>query len=262
MTTTIRNWRFLGILLLLSCAAAAGLLAMAGSDAPTMGAGGPAVTSSHTSTRGAAGGSCPNCDDGNPCTEDTCDTEYQCQYAPITCSDGLQCTTDTCSPAIGCVFTPMDCWAGSVCVTYGCNEATVTCELVSKKICNDHNACTVDSCDPEIGCFYAPLWCNDQDTCTTDFCDPAVGCVHRANGCGWGGIDSGGGSGGSGVEAPTLTASAGEAPGGERVKALTGARAGSATDAKGGAHEIDPIGGAAARAGRLSDSPACRCRRR
>src|SRR5262245_53868501 len=51
---------------------------------------------------------CPAaCDDGNPCTTDTCDTESgTCVYTAVVCNDHDGCTTDVCDPAAGgCVST-------------------------------------------------------------------------------------------------------------------------------------------------------------
>ena len=87
----------------------------------------------------------PTCDDGNPCTEDTCTLAEGCTNPPNTegCEDGNACTEgDTC--------------AASVC-TPG--------EWVN---CDDGNLCTDDSCDPEIGCVITPnaIACDDGNPCT------------------------------------------------------------------------------------------------
>ena len=38
------------------------------------------------------------CDDGDVCTDDTCDAVAGCRNAPISCDDGVPCTTDVCNP--------------------------------------------------------------------------------------------------------------------------------------------------------------------
>ena len=41
-----------------------------------------------------------NCNDGNPCTTDTCNPSTgACEHNPVNCDDGNPCTTDACIPA-------------------------------------------------------------------------------------------------------------------------------------------------------------------
>jgi hypothetical protein len=80
------------------------------------------------------GGVCTTCDDGNPCTDDSCDRLQGCVSRPNTdpCDDGNLCTTgDTCSGGV-CVGTPV--------------------------LCDEGNPCTVDACDPATGaCTHPPV---------------------------------------------------------------------------------------------------------
>ncbi len=126
------------------------------------------------------------CDDGNPCTTDSC-TAGHCVNAPVldtACDDGNPCTTlDQCTQS-GCV---------------GTQELS----------CDDKNVCTKDSCDPASGCVYAKndgvacddgdgctlndaclggkcgsgaaLTCDDGNLCTTDTCDLKTGCQFTFN---------------------------------------------------------------------------------
>src|SRR5712692_8255561 len=60
-----------------------------------------------------------NCDDGNPCTIDSCSANI-CTHTPKVCNDNNSCTTDSCDPGTGaCVFTPNNnsCDDGSACTT-------------------------------------------------------------------------------------------------------------------------------------------------
>lgn len=69
------------------------------------------------------------CDDGNPCTTDSC-TNGQCTHVQTTsaCDDGNACTTgDTCTAGV-------------------CKGATAV-------TCNDGDPCTADGCDPKKGCI-------------------------------------------------------------------------------------------------------------
>ena len=129
-------------------------------------------------------------DDGNVCTDDSCDPVTGVQHVNNTnsCNDGNACTTgDVCS--------------GGVCA--GTDTSAVDC--------NDNNVCTNDFCDPVSGCYYqgvgvltlcddgdkctgtvsepdtcggsqcnpgGPVNCDDGKACTDDSCNPASGCVN------------------------------------------------------------------------------------
>jgi Tol biopolymer transport system component len=125
------------------------------------------------------------CDDGNPCTADTCDPVRGCQHGAVangtSCSDGNACNgAETCQGG--------------------------TCTPGTSLNCDDHNACTSDTCDPVKGCQHTPvtngtscsdgnacngaetcqagtctgtpLNCDDHNACTSDTCDPVKGCQH------------------------------------------------------------------------------------
>jgi len=97
-----------------------------------------------------------DCDDGRPCTDDTC-VDSACEHtnniAP--CDDDNVCTTgDTCS--------------GGTCAGTAIN-------------CDDTDACTNDSCDPATGCVNAAIICDDGNICTDDTCNVATGCVVANN---------------------------------------------------------------------------------
>jgi hypothetical protein len=85
----------------------------------------------------------PDCDDGNPCTQDSCDPATgTCVHTPVPdgtpCNDGNPCTqNDTCING-ACVSTPVN--------------------------CDDGIACTQDSCDPASGCVHTPVGCDPNHT--------------------------------------------------------------------------------------------------
>ena len=93
-----------------------------------------------------------DCDDSDPCTVDSCDTEAgTCAHDAKSCDDSDECTADSCDAATG------DC----------ANEA---------KSCEDDDKCTNDSCDAATGdCANEAKTCDDGDPCTTDSCDAATG---------------------------------------------------------------------------------------
>lgn len=85
------------------------------------------------------------------------------------CDDGNPCTQDTCSPSEGCLHSPLDsgeCLDGDACTQADHCEAGLC--VGEPLICNDGNECTDESCDPENGCQYAPNFndCDDGDPCT------------------------------------------------------------------------------------------------
>ena len=92
-----------------------------------------------------------DCDDEDPCTKDTCAADGLCAHSPNPCDDVNPCTVDGCSPATGCTHAPDP--------------------------CDDGDACTDDACDPGTGCQHAAANCDDADPCTVDGCDPSSGCV-------------------------------------------------------------------------------------
>jgi len=152
------------------------------------------------------GGTClptkdQDCDDGNPCTTDTCDHKTGCQYAKadgsacddgttcttadkckggackpgklLACDDGNPCTADSCDPVKGCVAKNVD---GRVCVpaTNTCDTGgqckAGACKTVKATSCNDGNPCTADTCDKLSGaCVYTKIAdggaCNDGNAC-------------------------------------------------------------------------------------------------
>jgi hypothetical protein len=138
------------------------------------------------------------CDDGSPCTIDSCDAVLGCQTTslpdgapcpdgnlcngdetcqagactggtPLTCNDGNVCTADTCSPFFGCTTTPIS----------GCRTCSVSADCSDGSVCNGNETCQGGVCAAGI-----PLLCNDGNPCTTNSCDPVLGCrsVPVANG--------------------------------------------------------------------------------
>ena len=121
----------------------------------------------------------PACDDGDACTgPDQCDAGACTGPLLLPCDDGNPCTTDSCDLGTGACLNvasggPCDdgdaCTAGDHCVDGTCVVGPVTC--------NDANACTTDACDPATGCTNIPIDCSDGDPCTEETCEPASGCV-------------------------------------------------------------------------------------
>ena len=141
------------------------------------------------------------CDDGNPCTDDGCDSDDGCLHTPnsmecddgnactlsdqcqdglckygalLDCTDDNLCTDDYCDPLLGCShklnIAPCDdediCTTGDQCHLGACLPGnTLNCE--------DNNPCTSNTCHPETGCAFVPLEgiCDDGNVCTQgDLC--------------------------------------------------------------------------------------------
>ena len=89
------------------------------------------------------------CDDGNPCTIDTC--ELVCLHKPKYCYDSEICTVDSCDPATGkCVNPWVDCTDEDPCTQEKCIGGTtaVECRFPLKQ-CDEPGAC-VDECSVTI----------------------------------------------------------------------------------------------------------------
>jgi hypothetical protein len=114
-----------------------------------------------------------NCDDGNACTEDSCDPVKGCVHMPITCNDNNACTTDSCNPSTGCVYTPVNCDDGQICTIDACVAATGQCTHTPVN-CDDGNACTADSCIQALAPNTAPCVVPDNGGGTVTL--PPAGC--------------------------------------------------------------------------------------
>jgi hypothetical protein len=105
------------------------------------------------------GGATPNCDDGELCTDDSCDPDTGCTHVnnSVACEDGSVCT-------VGDVCTDGDCAPGG------------------PLDCDDEVACTVDACHPDDGCVHGAddALCDDDNECTSELCDLQNGCSNPA----------------------------------------------------------------------------------
>ena len=150
------------------------------------------------------------CDDGNDCTQfETCSGGLCVGGFPLNCNDNNPCTDDTCDPDSGCHNDNnlAGCNDNNVCTTGDyCQEGG--CVGGPALDCSDNNPCTDDSCTTDKGCQYAPnddscddgnkcttedqceggscvagglKECNDFNACTDDTCNPATGCATQNN---------------------------------------------------------------------------------
>ena len=150
------------------------------------------------------------CEDSNACTiGDKCVDGLCTGGMDLNCNDGNVCTDDSCDPDNGCTYesnmAPCQdanlCTIGDVCQDGSCVSGAV-------KLCDDGNVCTDDSCDPDSGCLAVPnmetcndgnkctagdhcvdgqcapgdsISCDDQNLCTDDACHPDLGCLSSPN---------------------------------------------------------------------------------
>lgn len=117
-----------------------------------------------------------DCDDGNPCTiGEVCSDDGCTPTAAKDCDDENPCTTDSCVPDLGCVHeantAPCDdgdaCTLGDLCSNEACQAG------VESFSCEDQNPCTDQTCDPTLGCIFVTNEeaCDDTNVCTTgDHC--------------------------------------------------------------------------------------------
>ena len=126
------------------------------------------------------------CDDGNPCTADSCGAGGVCQHTPvadgIACNDGNACTqVDRCVAGACTGSSPVICGAADQCHAAGvCNPATGACSslaVADGTPCNDANACTqVDLCIGGACAGSNPVPCGAVDQChAAGVCNPATG---------------------------------------------------------------------------------------
>ncbi len=163
------------------------------------------TTGDHCHLGECIGGGELACNDGNPCTDDACDSNEGCTFTPnaddcddsnactngdvcklgwclpgpaITCNDNKLCTDDSCDPESGCVYpnNTLPCDDDNAC-TDGDKCGGGVCVAGPALDCDDNNPCTTDSCDSESGCTHVfnDLPCNDANACTTnEFCNLGV----------------------------------------------------------------------------------------
>lgn len=154
------------------------------------------------------------CDDGNPCTTDTCEA-HKCAYKATngSCPDDRDpCTKEGRCEGSACVYDPMprgtacedddpcdgaeECDAeghcsdsgpeplacedsGNPCVISSCKPRTGCVREFRTGRCEDGNACTLNEMCTDDGTCFADdfVVCDDRDPCTQDSCSSLFGCI-------------------------------------------------------------------------------------
>ncbi len=126
-----------------------------------------------------------SCNDGNPCTDDTCKDGGVCGHKAHAgaCDDGDACTTMEACIASACKGQPVDCDDQNPCTDDSC-DAQAGCQHTSLagKACDDGNPCTSGEICQAGACTGISKNCDDGNACTTDSCDAIMGCVHKGSG--------------------------------------------------------------------------------
>lgn len=117
------------------------------------------------------------CEDGNPCTKGSCNTDGSCKQEHldnVDCDDGSVCTqTDKCSFAKCVGGNEMQCDDSNVCTKNTCDKKSGCVFPPAAGACDDGNQCTVNDQCSEGSCTGGGLKkCNDLNPCTLDKCDP------------------------------------------------------------------------------------------
>ncbi len=143
----------------------------------------------HVALGTCAGGTCASasisCDDGDPCTADSCDPLAGCVHAPAAngtaCNDHDACTqADTCQSGVCTGANPIACAASDQCHAAGiCDPSTGVCSNPTQAdgtTCTDGNACTqTDICQAGT-CTGTPVVCTASGPChDVGTCDPSTG---------------------------------------------------------------------------------------
>jgi hypothetical protein len=126
-----------------------------------------------------------NCDDQNPCTDDSCGEDGLCVHTPnaALCDDANACTTGDACQASMCVGAAIvKCDDDNVCTTDSCSPVSGCANEPNALACDDGNACSVnDQCAVGTCISGTPKYCFDGNPCTNDSCLPATGCKNVFN---------------------------------------------------------------------------------
>jgi len=129
-----------------------------------------------------------DCNDGVPCTDDSCnEATDECDHIPddADCSNDLFCDgAEICNPDSGCkTGLPEDCLDFVECTLDSCNEDSDECDHEPDHLaCDNGDFCDgFEVCDPVKGCVGGPPQdCDDGIACTDDSCKGEA-CQHRDN---------------------------------------------------------------------------------
>lgn len=124
-----------------------------------------------------------NCNDGNPCTDDSCVPDLGCVYTPnqAPCDDADPCSqTDVCADGQCVGGDPLDCSDGIFCNGLELCKAGFGCQPGPPPNTNDGIECTFDFCDEDNDVVVHEAQHDECATglpCKNDYCHLETGCV-------------------------------------------------------------------------------------
>lgn len=125
------------------------------------------------------------CDDGDPCTTDSCRGLGVCVFEPVRCDDGNACTVDQCDATGACRHAAGGCDDGNPCTADVCTGTACANTALDGDPCPDDGfSCTDDACTAGT-CAHVPIdsRCVPAGVCTSTACVPvapdadAAGCL-------------------------------------------------------------------------------------
>lgn len=120
------------------------------------------------------------CDDGNLCTDDSCNGDGSCANTPnnVICNDGSICTqVDQCNGGVCVGLNPLLCNDGNACTDDSCDPVVGCLSAANTAPCTDNNECTTnDTCAGGFCVGGSPAACDDGNPCTNDSCNSVSGC--------------------------------------------------------------------------------------
>ncbi len=124
------------------------------------------------------------CTSANSCFSSSCvSSNGSCGVTPVSCDDGNPCTIDSCigsGPSPVCVHTLNQCNNSDLCNPQYCNTTSGTCYTVPVD-CNYNNPCIIDSCSDGV-CSHTPMQCSYSNPCLPESCSNGMSekdCLHK-----------------------------------------------------------------------------------
>jgi hypothetical protein len=125
-----------------------------------------------------------HCNDGNPCTVDSCRGLGVCVFEPVRCDDGNECTVDRCDATGTCQHGDGGCDDLNPCTSDACSAGTCVNTAIDAGTCPDDGyACTDDACAAG-SCVHVPIdsRCLAPGVCASTACAPQAAAADGA-GC-------------------------------------------------------------------------------
>jgi len=125
-----------------------------------------------------------NCDDGNPCTIDSCiDKNGKCSNLQMSCPAQDACHKGSCSNGT-CIQTAINCNDSIACTLDSCDAVKGCQNVPQNNVCETSDPCIVGTCSATIGCVNATFRCPPTGLkCTTDVCVSGHGCLNESKVC-------------------------------------------------------------------------------